>query len=82
MAKYKRTNLGVKDKGVTECCAASKNKVRYPSFYVRKKLPLDKTAIGKTFEVSAKIKLTGLNQSTNEKSDDFDYTFDIINIEF
>ena len=82
MAKYKRTNLGVKDKGATECCASSKNKVRYPSFYVRKKLPLDKTAIGKSFDVKAKIKLTGLNLNSSERSEEFNYDFEIIDIEF
>lgn len=81
MAKYKRTNLGVKDEYET-VAKSPKNKVRYPSFYVRKKLPLDKTEIGKTFEVKAKVKLVGLEQRTNENSDDLDYNFDIINIQF
>jgi hypothetical protein len=81
MAKYKRTSLGVKDKLFTEM-RPSKNKVTYPSFYVRKKLPIDKKGIGKTFEVKAKIKLTGLSQNTNEDKDSVDYTFDVIEIEF
>ena len=81
MAKYKRTNLGTKN-DVTECCSPPKNKMNYPSFYVRKKLPIDKKSIGKTFEVKAKIKLVGLNQSTSENDDSFDYSFDVINIEF
>ena len=79
MAKYKRTNLGTKEN--YEVSKQPKNKVIYPSFYVRKKLPIDKKSIGKTFEVKAKIKLVGLDQRTNENKDDFDYTFDIINIE-
>ena len=82
MAKYKRTNLGVKDKEVTECCPSSKNIVRFPSFYVRKKLSLDKKSIGKSFEVKAKIKLTGLRQESSQSNDEFNYDFEIINIEF
>jgi len=81
MAKYKRTNLGVKDE-IETVAKSSKNRTMYPSFYVRKKLPLDKTAIGKTFEVKAKVKFTGLNQRTDRNGDDFDYNFNIINIEF
>lgn len=81
MAKYKRTNLGQKDR-VTEMPRKQPSKVHYPSFYVRKKLPLDKASIGKTFEVKAKIKLTGLDQNTYENRDDLNYTFDVINIEF
>lgn len=80
MAKYKRTNLGTKEN--YEVSKPTKNKVSYPSFYVRKKLPLDKTAIGKTFEVKAKVKLVGLDQNTSENRDDLNYNFDIINIEF
>lgn len=81
MSKYKRTNLGVKDE-IETSVRPSKNRINYPSFYVRKKLPLDKASIGKMFEVKAKVKLVGLNQRTNENSDDFDYNFDIINIQF
>lgn len=81
MAKYKRTNLGTKDTEKT-VCKPSKNNTHYPSFYVRKKLSIDKKSIGKTFEVKAKIKLTGLTQNVSENSDNFDYTFDVINIEF
>ena len=81
MAKYKRTNLGTKDRCET-ICKPAKNKIRYPSFYVNKKLPLDKTKIGKTFEVKAKIKLVGLDQNTSEDRDDLNYNFDVINIEF
>ena len=81
MAKYKRTNLGTKDRCDT-VSVPTKNKVRYPSFYVNKKLPLDKTAIGKSFEVKAKVKLVGLDQNTSENSDDLNYNFDVINIEF
>ena len=81
MAKYKRTNLGTKNECDTACDPA-KNKVNYPSFYVRKKLSLDKESMGKTFEIKAKIKLVGLDQSTNVDGDNFNYTFDVINIEF
>jgi hypothetical protein len=81
MAKYKRTNLGTKSEYDTVCTPA-KNKINYPSFYVRKKLPLDKSAIGKTFEVKAKIKLVGLDQNTSEDRDDLNYNFNVINIEF
>jgi len=81
MAKYKRTNLGTKERydAISE---PVKNKVSYPSFYVRKKLSLDKSSIGKTFEVKAKIKLIGLDQNTSEDRDDLNYNFDVINIEF
>lgn len=81
MAKYKRTNLGTKEK-YDAVCKPAKNKISYPSFYVRKKLSLDKTAMGKTFEVKAKIKLVGLDQNTDENGDNFNYTFNVINIEF
>ena len=80
MKDLKRTNLGTKES--YEVSKSPKNQTVYPSFYVRKKLPIDKKSIGKTFEVKAKIKLVGLDQRTSEKSDDFDYTFDIINIKF
>jgi len=80
MAKYKRTNLGTKEN--YEVLKQPKNKVMYPNFYIKKKLSLVEKDVGKTFEVKAKIKLTGLNQSTNENKNDFDYSFDIINIEF
>ena len=79
MSKYKRTDLGIKEN--YEASKPPKNKVVYPSFYVRKKLPIDKKSIGKTFDVRAKIKLVGLDQRTSKNKDDFDYTFDIINIE-
>jgi len=82
MAKYKRTNLGVKDKDIPVCSTTSKNKIRYPSFYVRKKLPLDKKSIGKSFDVKAKIKFTGLSQNSSQRNDEFSYDFDIIDIEF
>jgi len=81
MAKFKRTNLGTKDR-YDVISKPTKNKIIYPSFYVRKKLPLDKNSIGKTFEVKAKIKLVGLDQNTSESRDDLNYNFDIINIEF
>jgi hypothetical protein len=81
MAKLKRTNLGTKEK-YDAAAPSSKSETVYPRFYVCKKLPLEKNEIGKFFEVKAKIKFTGLNQRTNESSDDFDYNFEIINIEF
>jgi len=81
MTKYKRTNLGTKNR-YDAVAKPTKNKIDYPSFYVRKKLPLDITAIGKSFEVKAKIKFVGLDQNTNENGDDLSYSFDVINIEF
>ena len=80
MAKLKRTNLGTKQQYDT--VSTPSRKTTYPSFCVTKKLPLDKKEIGKSFEVKAKIKFTGLNQRTDESSDDFDYNFEVINIEF
>ena len=83
MAKYKRANLGYKTE---EPIAVEKKQpsISYPTFYVRKKLPITKTDIGKIFDVKAKIKCIGLDQftRTGEGKDSLDYTFEIREIQF
>lgn len=82
MAKYKRTNLGYKPSKDVPVSSTS-NEIEYPSFYVRKKLPIGKDAVGKSFDVKAKIKLVGLDQSTQSKGkESLDYRFEVINIAF
>jgi len=81
-AKHKRTNLGEKEEPITET-KREKNRIHYPSFCVRKKLPIDKTNIGKTFNVSAKIKLTGMRQDAMDVNKvNYNYDFDVIEIGF
>jgi len=81
--KHKRTNLGEKEEPITET-KRERSKVHYPSFYVRKKLSaISKTDIGKTFNVSAKIKLTGMRQDAMDVNKvNYNYDFDIIEIGF
>jgi len=81
--KHKRTNLGKKEGPITEI-KREKNRTHYPSFYVSKKLPMiSKTDIGKTFNVSAKIKLTGMRQDAmGVNKINYNYDFEIIEIGF
>lgn len=81
MAKFKRTNLGYKNE---PCCTVEKKQssVSYPTFYVQKKLPITKMDVGKTFDAKAKIKCTGLTQRAGEGKNNFDYTFEVRDIQF
>jgi len=74
--------LGYKE-GTGRVDKAPKDKLYYPSMYVRKtQLPLEGADVGKTFNAQVKLKLTGLDQSTNTKKTRFDYHFDIMEISF
>lgn len=81
MAKYKRINLGRKSEEASE--AVVKKKINYPSFYVyNKKLPLKVSEVGKTFNVSAKIKFTGVTEESREGKESFSYDFEVREITF
>lgn len=79
--KYKRINLGKKEQPIAK---QTGTKTYYPSFYVCKKLPIiSKTDIGKTFNVSAKIKLIGIRQDAMDVNKiNYNYDFDVIEIGF
>ena len=80
MARLKRTNLGYKNEPPVEI--KKQSSISYPTFYTQKKLPVTKTDVGKTFDVKAKIKFVGLDQRTGEGKDNFDYRFEIRDIQF
>ena len=82
MAKYKRINLGHKPEKIIEA-VTEKREISYPTFYVHnKKLPLKGSDIGKTFDISAKIKFIGIREENREGSEEHSYDFEIREITF
>lgn len=75
MAKLKRTNLGYKNTPITK-----QSSITYPTFYVQKKLPIVGADVGKSFDIKAKIKCIGFRVGGDK--DNFDYTFEIRDIQF
>jgi hypothetical protein len=78
---YKKINLGRKieeDMPVK----VEKKRISYPSFYVsRKRLPLKGEDVGKTFDISAKIKLVGIREENRNGKESFSYDFEMQEIQ-
>ena len=55
----------------------------YPSIYIENKdLPFEDGDVGKTFDATVKIKLTGINTRNKEGSDTKTFDFEVRKIEF
>lgn len=79
------TNLGVSEKQMYPEVTSSrpkKNRIIYPSFRVEKELPLGVNDTGKTFRVMATVKLTSHEKRVKKEGSKYDYSFDILNINF
>jgi len=78
----KKIKLGTKqNSGMTT--KASKKEMYYPSMYIdNTKLPLEPEDVGKTFTAQIKLKITGVNQRTDEKGSNLDYNFNVMEIAF
>lgn len=59
------------------------NKLYYPNMYINEtKLPMEPGDVGKTFEATVKLKVTGVNQNHNMSGSNFNYDFEVHEIEF
>ena len=55
----------------------------YPTIYIENKdLSFDESEVGKTFDATVKIKLTGMNTRSREGSDAKTFDFEVRKIEF
>lgn len=81
MSKYKRISLGTKYR--KDQVEISKKTVSYPTLYIsNKKLPLKSSDVGKTFDVSAKMKFTGIREENRGGKEEFSYDFEVREITF
>jgi len=78
---YKKINLGRKVEEDVPV-KVEKKRITYPSFYVsRKKLPLKGEDVGKTFDISAVIKLVSVREENSNGKESFSYDFEIQEIQ-
>ena len=61
----------------------TKKTLYYPTMYVNNtELPLEPDDVGKKFMALVEVKVTGVNQRTNEKGSNLDYNFEVMEISF
>jgi len=78
---YKRINLGVKPKPIKNVEVKGPS-ITYPRFYIHDiKLPLTGKDVGKTFDITAKIKLTGVREENRGNGTELNYDFEIQNMQ-
>ena len=78
----KKIKLGTKP-GKSETIPEVSDEMYYPSMYIDDtELPLEPEDVGKTFTAQIKLKVTGVNQRTNEDGSNLDYNFDVMEIAF
>jgi len=79
----KKIKLGTKPNKSVLVSTKPKKRLYYPSMYIdNTKLPLEPEDVGKSFNAQIKLKVTGVNQRTNEGGSNLDYSFDIMEIAF